>query len=124
MCPRCVCPDGRSAVPPCLVHGSEQLGSLPAPLEQVQSAALDEMFHRREDCVQRYHKALLLMEGLQHILTDQADVENIAKCECHWARPGRVRGGGGKRGPAHGAPLTVPSLLQASCASSGDSRRC
>lgn len=48
---------------------------------QVQSAALDEMFHRREDCVQRYHKALLLMEGLQHILSDQADVENIAKCE-------------------------------------------
>lgn len=26
----------------------------------MQSAALDEMFHRREDCVQRYHKALLL----------------------------------------------------------------
>lgn len=61
-----------------------------APLEQVQSAALDEMFHRREDCVQRYHKALLLMEGLQHILTDQADVENIAKCECRWARLGRA----------------------------------
>ncbi|XP_019524469.1 PREDICTED: serine/threonine-protein kinase ULK1 [Hipposideros armiger] len=47
----------------------------------VQSAALDEMFHRREDCVQRYHKALLLMEGLQQLLTDQADVENIAKCK-------------------------------------------
>ncbi|XP_046495711.1 serine/threonine-protein kinase ULK1 isoform X2 [Equus quagga] len=50
-------------------------------VQMVQSAALDEMFHRREDCVQRYHKALLLMEGLQHILTDQADVENIAKCK-------------------------------------------
>ncbi|XP_064434244.1 serine/threonine-protein kinase ULK1 isoform X3 [Mirounga angustirostris] len=50
-------------------------------VQTVQSAALDEMFHRREDCVQRYHKALLLMEGLQHILTDQADVENIAKCK-------------------------------------------
>ncbi|XP_032702765.1 serine/threonine-protein kinase ULK1 isoform X1 [Lontra canadensis] len=50
-------------------------------VQTVQSAALDEMFHRREDCVQRYHKALLLMEGLQHILSDQADVENIAKCK-------------------------------------------
>lgn len=50
-------------------------------VQTVQSAALDEMFHRREDCVQRYHKALLLMEGLQHILTDQTDVENIAKCK-------------------------------------------
>nr|XP_023396199.1 LOW QUALITY PROTEIN: serine/threonine-protein kinase ULK1 [Loxodonta africana] len=50
-------------------------------VQTVQSAALDEMFHRREDCVQRYHKALLLMEGLQQILVDQADVENIAKCK-------------------------------------------
>ncbi|XP_006874126.1 PREDICTED: serine/threonine-protein kinase ULK1 [Chrysochloris asiatica] len=50
-------------------------------VQTVQSAALDEMFHHREDCVQRYHKALLLMEGLQQILTDQADVENIAKCK-------------------------------------------
>ncbi|KAM9055791.1 serine/threonine-protein kinase ULK1 isoform 1-T1 [Megaptera novaeangliae] len=50
-------------------------------VQTVQSAALDEMFHRREDCVQRYHKALLLMEGLQQILSDQADVENIAKCK-------------------------------------------
>lgn len=50
-------------------------------VQTVQSAALDEMFHRREDCVQRYHKALLLMEGLQRVLSDQADVENIAKCK-------------------------------------------
>ncbi|XP_023976789.1 serine/threonine-protein kinase ULK1 [Physeter macrocephalus] len=50
-------------------------------VQTVQSAALDEMFHRREDCVQRYHKALLLMEGLQQILSDQTDVENIAKCK-------------------------------------------
>ncbi|KAM6155524.1 serine/threonine-protein kinase ULK1 isoform 1-T1 [Rhynchocyon petersi] len=50
-------------------------------VQTVQSAALDEMFHHREDCVQRYHKALLLMEGLQQILTEQADVENIAKCK-------------------------------------------
>lgn len=48
---------------------------------QVQSAALDEMFQHREGCVPRYHKALLLLEGLQHTLTDQADIENIAKCE-------------------------------------------
>ncbi|GAB5578947.1 serine/threonine-protein kinase ULK1 isoform X1 [Prionailurus iriomotensis] len=50
-------------------------------VQTVQSAALDEMFHRREDCVQRYHKALLLMEGLQHLLADQADVESVAKCK-------------------------------------------
>lgn len=50
-------------------------------VQTVQSAALDEMFRRREDCVQRYHKALLLMEGLQQLLTDQADVENVAKCK-------------------------------------------
>lgn len=55
------------------------------------------MFHRREDCVQRYHKALLLMEGLQQILTDQVDVENIAKCEC----PLGWEGEGGGSGAAH-----------------------
>lgn len=56
------------------------------PFLQVQSAALDEMFQHREGCVPRYHKALLLLEGLQHTLTDQADIENIAKCEClSWA---------------------------------------
>lgn len=49
---------------------------------QVQSAALDEMFHHREDCAQRYHKALLLMEGLLNIITEQGDIENINKCEC------------------------------------------
>lgn len=48
---------------------------------QVQSAALDEMFHHREDCAQRYHKALLLMEGLLNIITEQGDIENISKCE-------------------------------------------
>ncbi|XP_073413132.1 serine/threonine-protein kinase ULK1 isoform X3 [Dendrobates tinctorius] len=47
----------------------------------VQSAALDEMFHHREDCVQRYHKALLLMDGLLNFMTDQADIENINKCK-------------------------------------------
>lgn len=59
-------------------------GSKPLALgccPQVQSAALDEMFHHREDCAQRYHKALLLMEGLLNIITEQGDIENISKCE-------------------------------------------
>ncbi|KAJ7309712.1 hypothetical protein JRQ81_007773 [Phrynocephalus forsythii] len=50
-------------------------------VQMVQAAALDEMFHHREDCVQRYHKALLLMEGLSSILTEQGDLENISKCK-------------------------------------------
>ena len=67
---------------------------------QVQSAALDEMFHRREDCVRRYHKALLLMEGLQPLLSSQADVENVAKCECRLARGGaRAKAGAALTGP-------------------------
>lgn len=70
---------------------------------QVQSAALDEMFHRREDCVQRYHKALLLMEGLRQLLSDPADVENIAKCECGFLGAGRGRAGGAS---THGPPPT------------------
>ena len=90
----------------------------PASPEQVQSAALDEMFHRREDCVQRYHKALLLMEGLQHLLADQADVESVAKCECR--RPASEgRGEVGSSGP-----LTVSPSPQASCASSGGCPHC
>lgn len=104
-------------------RSSYPVGGLPDPAStlarQVQSAALDEMFHRREDCVQRYHKALLLMEGLQQILTDQADVENIAKCQCHWA----WGSGGSSWAPAHWVPSLPPSL-QASCALSGDSRPC
>uniref|UniRef100_A0A8C5P0Y7 non-specific serine/threonine protein kinase n=1 Tax=Jaculus jaculus TaxID=51337 RepID=A0A8C5P0Y7_JACJA len=50
-------------------------------VQMVQSAALDEMFQHHESCVPRYHKALLLLEGLQQTLTDQADIENIAKCK-------------------------------------------
>ncbi|XP_023576272.1 serine/threonine-protein kinase ULK1 isoform X4 [Octodon degus] len=50
-------------------------------VQMVQSAALDEMFQHHEGCVPRYHKALLLLEGLQHMLTDQADIENITKCK-------------------------------------------
>ncbi|XP_044296815.1 serine/threonine-protein kinase ULK1 isoform X7 [Varanus komodoensis] len=50
-------------------------------VQMVQAAALDEMFHHREDCVQRYHKALLLMEGLLNVITEQGDIENINKCK-------------------------------------------
>ncbi|XP_061458259.1 serine/threonine-protein kinase ULK1 isoform X2 [Rhineura floridana] len=50
-------------------------------VHMVQAAALDEMFHHREDCAQRYHKALLLMEGLLNIITEQGDIENINKCK-------------------------------------------
>uniref|UniRef100_H0UV96 non-specific serine/threonine protein kinase n=1 Tax=Cavia porcellus TaxID=10141 RepID=H0UV96_CAVPO len=65
------------------IHGvtAERL-ILSHAVQMVQSAALDEMFQHHEGCVPRYHKALLLLEGLQHMLTDQADIENIAKCEC------------------------------------------
>ncbi|XP_034758301.2 serine/threonine-protein kinase ULK1-like isoform X1 [Acipenser ruthenus] len=50
-------------------------------VHMIQSAALDEMFHHGEASVQRYHKALLLMEGLSLIINEQADVENISKCK-------------------------------------------
>ncbi|XP_053309867.1 serine/threonine-protein kinase ULK1-like [Spea bombifrons] len=50
-------------------------------VQMVQSAALDEMFHHREDCIHRYHKALLLMDGLLNYMTEQADVDNITKCK-------------------------------------------
>lgn len=49
--------------------------------DQVQTAALDEMFHRGETSVERYHKALLLMEGLSLIITEIADQNNINKCK-------------------------------------------
>ncbi|XP_024130994.1 serine/threonine-protein kinase ULK1a isoform X1 [Oryzias melastigma] len=52
-------------------------------VHMVQSAALDEMFHYGTSSVQRYNKALLLMEGLSRILTEQQDIESIDKCkEC------------------------------------------
>ncbi|XP_075424754.1 serine/threonine-protein kinase ULK1 isoform X2 [Ascaphus truei] len=50
-------------------------------VQMVQSAALDEMFHHREDCMQRYHRALLLMDGLLNFMTEQGDIENISKCK-------------------------------------------
>uniref|UniRef100_A0A8C2I396 non-specific serine/threonine protein kinase n=1 Tax=Cyprinus carpio TaxID=7962 RepID=A0A8C2I396_CYPCA len=50
-------------------------------IHMVQTAALDEMFHHGEASVERYHKALLLMEGLSLIITDTADLNSINKCK-------------------------------------------
>ncbi|XP_041958369.1 serine/threonine-protein kinase ULK1a isoform X1 [Alosa sapidissima] len=50
-------------------------------VNMVQSTALDEMFHQGEASVERYHKALLLMEGLTFIITEPADIHNIDKCK-------------------------------------------
>ncbi|XP_044051502.1 serine/threonine-protein kinase ULK1a isoform X2 [Siniperca chuatsi] len=50
-------------------------------VHMVQSAALDEMFHYGTASVQRYHKALLLMEGLSRIITEQKDIDSIDKCK-------------------------------------------
>uniref|UniRef100_A0A671KTB7 non-specific serine/threonine protein kinase n=1 Tax=Sinocyclocheilus anshuiensis TaxID=1608454 RepID=A0A671KTB7_9TELE len=49
-------------------------------IQMVQTAALDEMFHHGETSVERYHKALLLMEGLSLIITETADLNSISKC--------------------------------------------
>ncbi|XP_040013041.1 serine/threonine-protein kinase ULK1 isoform X1 [Xiphias gladius] len=52
-------------------------------VQMVQAAALDEMFHQGEASVMRYHKALLLMEGLSLLLTEQDDILSVSKCkEC------------------------------------------
>uniref|UniRef100_A0A674C425 non-specific serine/threonine protein kinase n=1 Tax=Salmo trutta TaxID=8032 RepID=A0A674C425_SALTR len=52
-------------------------------VQMVQAAALDEMFHQGEASVQRYHKALLLMEGLSLLLTEHDDILSVTKCkEC------------------------------------------
>jgi hypothetical protein len=104
-----------AALEPACAFGPLSVSRQLSPCLQVQSAALDEMFQHREGCVPRYHKALLLLEGLQHMLTDQADIDSIAKCECALAR--------GLRGQAGASQLTL-SLSQASCALSGDSRPC
>ncbi|KAF3696054.1 Serine/threonine-protein kinase ULK1 [Channa argus] len=50
-------------------------------VQMVQSAALDEMFHCGTASVQRYHKALLLMEGLSRLITEQKDIDSIDKCK-------------------------------------------
>ncbi|XP_061553676.1 serine/threonine-protein kinase ULK1 isoform X1 [Phycodurus eques] len=52
-------------------------------VQMVQSAALDEMFHQGEASIHRYHKALLLLEGLTMLLTEQEDILSVSKCkEC------------------------------------------
>ncbi|XP_042344655.1 serine/threonine-protein kinase ULK1a isoform X2 [Plectropomus leopardus] len=50
-------------------------------VHMVQSAALDEMFHNGTASIQRYHKAVLLMEGLSRIITEQKDIDSIDKCK-------------------------------------------
>ncbi|XP_062930133.1 serine/threonine-protein kinase ULK1 isoform X2 [Mobula hypostoma] len=50
-------------------------------VQLVQSTALDEMFQQGQDCVQRYQKALLLMEGLSQIIVNDEDVRSINKCK-------------------------------------------
>ncbi|MEQ2191545.1 hypothetical protein XENOCAPTIV_030229, partial [Xenoophorus captivus] len=47
----------------------------------MEAAALDEMFHQVEASILRYHKALLLMEGLSLLLTEQDDLLSVSKCE-------------------------------------------
>ncbi|XP_076019931.1 serine/threonine-protein kinase ULK1 isoform X3 [Genypterus blacodes] len=48
-------------------------------VQMVQAAALDEMFHQGEASILRYHKALLLMEGLSLLLTEQSDILSVSK---------------------------------------------
>ncbi|XP_056144761.1 serine/threonine-protein kinase ULK1a [Lampris incognitus] len=50
-------------------------------VHMVQAAALDEMFNRGTSSIQRYHKALLLMEGLSRVISEQQDIESIDKCK-------------------------------------------
>uniref|UniRef100_A0A674PHE8 non-specific serine/threonine protein kinase n=1 Tax=Takifugu rubripes TaxID=31033 RepID=A0A674PHE8_TAKRU len=50
-------------------------------VQMVQAAALDEMFHQGEASVPRYHKALLLMEGLMLLLAERDDVTSVSKCK-------------------------------------------
>lgn len=41
------------------------------------------MFHQGEASTLRYHKALLLMEGLTQLLTEEDDIVSVGKCECN-----------------------------------------
>ncbi|CAL8343217.1 unnamed protein product [Lota lota] len=50
-------------------------------VHMVQSAALDEMFHCSTASIQRYHKGLLLMEGLGRVVTETRDAESVEKCK-------------------------------------------
>uniref|UniRef100_A0A8C4IS33 non-specific serine/threonine protein kinase n=1 Tax=Dicentrarchus labrax TaxID=13489 RepID=A0A8C4IS33_DICLA len=56
-------------------------------VHMVQSAALDEMFHYGSASVQRYQKALLLMEGLSRIITEQKDVDKEHFCSVQSMAP-------------------------------------
>uniref|UniRef100_UPI0037E8ACDE serine/threonine-protein kinase ULK1 isoform X1 n=1 Tax=Semicossyphus pulcher TaxID=241346 RepID=UPI0037E8ACDE len=52
-------------------------------VQMVQAVALDEVFHQGEASALRYQKALLLMEGLSLLLTEQDDLLTVSKCkEC------------------------------------------
>ncbi|XP_063051443.1 serine/threonine-protein kinase ULK1a [Engraulis encrasicolus] len=55
-------------------------------VNMVQSTALDEMFHQGQATKERYHTALLLMEGLTFIITEPADIGNIDKCKLYIER--------------------------------------
>ncbi|XP_051923969.1 serine/threonine-protein kinase ULK1a isoform X2 [Hippocampus zosterae] len=50
-------------------------------VHMVQSAALDEVFHCGTEIVQRYHKALLLLEGLSQFVTEEKDIDSIERCK-------------------------------------------
>ncbi|KAM7391654.1 hypothetical protein PAMP_022325 [Pampus punctatissimus] len=50
-------------------------------VHMVQSAALDEMFHCGTASVERYHKALVLLDGLSRVITEQKDIDSIDKCK-------------------------------------------
>uniref|UniRef100_A0A665WLF6 non-specific serine/threonine protein kinase n=1 Tax=Echeneis naucrates TaxID=173247 RepID=A0A665WLF6_ECHNA len=50
-------------------------------VHMVKTAALDEMFHYGTASIQRYHRALLLMEGLSRLITEQRDIESVDKCK-------------------------------------------
>lgn len=39
------------------------------------------MFHQGEASILRYHKALLLMEGLSLLLTEHDDILSVSKCK-------------------------------------------
>lgn len=79
---------------------------------QVQTAALDEMFHQGEASVLRYHKALLLMEGLSLLLTEQDDILSVSKCKCE--REGSLHSAPQRDVPADLTELTlyIPSYLR------------
>lgn len=62
-------------------HGRHGRHALTPRCVQVQAAALDEMFQQGEAAAPRYHKALLLMEGLTLLLTERRDISSVRRCE-------------------------------------------